>query len=374
MAESTGRRSLVLVAAGVLCVGLAAGCSTEHAMRTAAGGEAAAGAREAAPPAPDPLPGVQDLPEGPASTVPWTRGRELHVGDATIRTRPLSTTYANGTTVAWRNRVDGSDLFLVDAPRLVPLVRGGDFLDVTLSADGQTVVWSSHVADDLRRVTAYDVGTRRPLGTIDVPVEPFCCTGNGELYVTSITDDGRVVWHTADRRPAVAWRPGEETTVPLRGYRPALSLGGWPGGLMWQGGGRTTFEAPGVLATVAEDGLVRRAGAVPTDHGRWSPDGSTFAYLGQEDGGYRHKSPVRGAWLQDVATRERVRLRVAVDDLAHVLGWESPETVVLTVPAESDVARSPSWVPQALVRCDATTGECERVAGFPTGPVDLPFP
>ncbi|WP_162799162.1 hypothetical protein [Nocardioides sp. 616] len=322
---------------------------------------------------------VADLPEGETSDVPWYDKGRLHVGEAAIRTRPLELRYANGTIVAGRSRMDGSEWFLVlqtaQGARMHRLVRSKGPTSVTVSADGATVVWVETLGEDLRRVTAYDVGSRRRLGSVRVPVHTFCCTGNGEVYVTSILRDGRVVWHTADRRPAVVWRPGDRGTVRLRGHRSrALTMGGWPGGVMWQARGRDIFYTPGVYASVGRDGVAHRQGRVPVEQrGGWSPDGRTFVYVGQEDGRSRHKEAAHALWAKNVATGQLLRLGLATDSSPNLIGWESPTEVLVWVSAGDDPDAGDSRVPQALVRCEVSTGACERPAEPPSRLVNYPI-
>lgn len=360
-----------------LALGLAlSGCDTDGAQPDA--GAAAVVAVEPGTVATAPA-GVADLPEGEASEVPWYDQGLLHVGEASIRTKRMELRYANGTTLAGRDRVGGSEWFLVQptprGARLRRLVQAKDPIMVTLSSDGSTVVWAEMLGEEMRRVTAYDVDSRRRLGSIRVPVETFCCTGNGDVYVTSILKDGRVVWHTSDRRPAVVWRPGDRDTVPLRGARSgALTRGGWPGGVMWQGRGSGVFHMPGVYATVGRNGVAHRQGRVPTDQlGLWSPDGTTFVYLGQEDGRSRHKTPMNALWAKTVTTGESLRLDLMTRDYSTLIGWESPTEVLVLVPAGDEADPERSGLTQTLVRCEVTTGACERPAGSPSSSATYPM-
>ncbi|WP_426245052.1 hypothetical protein [Nocardioides sp. LHG3406-4] len=317
---------------------------------------------------------LDDLPMGPETRVPWWQDGRLHVGQTTIETRLELVHHANGTTVVGRSHVTrGSAWFLVRGSSLERLVTSRGPVSPEVSADGRTVVWVEAIAEDRRRITAYDVASGAETGSIEVPVETFCCTGDGELYLRGVTTDGRVVW-SVDRTSFV-WRPGEPTAVRVDMPGHQLAMDNWPGGLMWQGHGDSVFELPGVLATVSETGGVQRIGRVPTEDGRWSPDGSSYAYAGQADGRSFAKAPRDHIWVQDIDSRETRLLDLpggAPASLVSLVAWESRTAVIVG-----------SWLPfdggddqhaglQWLVRCDTGTGACERVPGSPAGVPTFP--
>ncbi len=325
-------------------------------------------------PAPPPAPpaSLDDLPLGPATRVPWWQDGTLHVGDATIETPLDLLLYGNGTTVVGRAHFDrGSEWFVVRDSTLEPLVASPGLVTTEVSADGGTIIWSDAVAEDRRRITAYDVASEAVTGSIEIPVETFCCTGNGEVYLGGVTTDGRVVWSVD--RTSFGWRPGEPDAVPadMPDHQPAVEK--WPGGLMWQHVGRNVYQHEGVLATMADNGTVRRVGRVPTDQGgEWSPDGTSYAYPGQEDGRSLAKANLGHVWVHDVDSGVRRHLDLPTELPFSLVAWESRSAVILETRLPFDGVDDEHAGLQGLVRCHPATGDCEQVAGAPAGVPVLP--
>ena len=188
--------------------------------------------------------------------------------------------------------------------------------------------------------------------------------------------DGRVVYDVLGEGPHV-WTPGGKD-LPIGGVRQrALSPETWPGGVMWQGrSGDPLSGTPGVYATVDEGGAVHRVGSVVTDQlGTWNADGTAYAYPGQADGDSLPKQPITDVWV-DHLDGDPTRLALPPDRTFEVVGWESPTSVVLQtrndygVPAPEGEGHGLV----ALVRCDATSGACERTDDDVSGNVVLPSP
>ncbi|WP_426245960.1 hypothetical protein [Nocardioides sp. LHG3406-4] len=296
------------------------------------------------------------------------------MGTSTIGAPSSQLRFAAGTTVVGdSHHRRGSSWSLARGSVLVPLVRSAGLVSLRVADDGRTVVWAERVADDPRRVTAYDVAAGTPSGSIDVPVEVSCCTGEGELTLYGVLPARRVVWSAGGS--TVAWRPGEPAAVPVRLAGRQLSLVGWPGGVMWRGRGVGTRTMPGAFATVADDGTVTRAGQVPTDRlGAWSPDGASYAYPGRRDGRVSAKGTGDVVWVQDARTGRRRALAVPTDRRMELVAWESATELLLAAWVPYSVAFPDSTGLRALVRCLTDTGGCERVAGAPVGMVTLPAP
>ena len=317
---------------------------------------------------------LDDLPVGLATSVPWWQHGMLHVGEAHIRTQLRIVLFANGTTVVGRAHVErGSAWFVVRGSSLEPLVTSPGLVTPEVSDDGRTIVWADPVAEDRRRISAYDVTSGTVIGSIEAPVQVTCCDQGGELVMNGVTTDGRVVWSTPWSAVFV-WRPGEPDAVKLDLTFRHVSLENWPGGLMWQGESASTYLHHGVLATVSELGAVRRVGKVPTDqNGQWSPDGTSYAYAGQADGRSLAKAALDNIWVQDVATGERLRLDLPTELPFSLVAWESRTTAILGTWLPFDGVDDKHAGLQALARCDTGTGSCERVPGTPTGVPVLPY-
>jgi hypothetical protein len=295
-------------------------------------GEVAAPASEpdrvAAPPANPTSPAYAALPEGPPTGVPWWQDGVLHVDGTTIRTRLSMIVHRGGTTVVGRTRIGrGAEWHLVREGDLVPLVTGAAPINPLVGADGRRVAWAE-VDDELQRITAYDVASGRVAGTwtTDEPVSPY--ERVGAVTVRGTRADGRVLltalWDRA--RWWGAWTPGEE---PETVREETAALEPWPGGPVWP---RTV---------------------PPIEGGTWSDDGRRYAYQS-------------GGWSVAGVDGEEVGLRTPADVLAGLIAWESPTSVLLE--AHGSQRRL------GLLRCDATTGACERVRGGPGSAAMLPDP
>lgn len=353
----------------MLAVAVLTGCSVH-----VSGGAAAPTTSPTAPAQPLAL---ADLPVGEAAEVPWWQHGVLHVGAATIETTYRDLVFGAGTTLVGRGDFErGSRWFLVDGTDLVPLMTSPGLVRPVISADGASLAWSDPVDATTRHLVAYDVGTHRELGAHDVDVHPVCCDGGGELMVHGIGLDGRVVYSALGAATHL-WTPGG-TTVELTGVDPNLLDGElWPGGVMWQVHGADIFTSLGGYGTVAASGALTKVGRVETDQlGTWSPDGTAYAYPGGADGTSPVKEPLPDVWVDHIDTGEHTRLLLPPDRRFEIVAWESADRLVLqTRNAFGEPA--PDGEPHglvALVRCDTTTGACERTGDGPQGNPRLPDP
>ncbi|MBA3783238.1 MAG: hypothetical protein H0X12_15485 [Nocardioides sp.] len=76
--------------------------------------------------------------------------------------------------------------------------------------------------------------------------------------------------------------------------------------------------------------------------------------------------------MQDIGTGDRRRLDLPTELRFGLATWESPQAVILQTRLPFDGFDDRDAGVQALVRCDAGTGACERVSGAPTGVPVLP--
>lgn len=318
---------------------------------------------------------LDDLPVGDASKVPWWQGGVLHAGDTAVDTPLREIRYAGGTTIVGRPDFEaGSEWFLLAGDRLTPLVSSGGLLEPVISADGRTIAWSDPVADTTRRLVAYDVASRSEVGSMDVTVHPTCCDAGGEIFINGIDLDGRVVY-SALGEPARIWTPGG-ADIEVSGVEGSLLDNEvWPGGVMWQGRGVSSFDLPGVYGAVDENGGVHRVGTVETDQlGTWSPDGTAYVYPGQADGTTMVKVGLTDVWVERIDTGERTRLLLPAERAFEIVAWETPTTVVLQT--RNDFGEKPpegeSHGLAALVRCDTVTGVCERTGDGVPPNAELP--
>lgn len=355
--------------ASMVAVTVLAGCSVH-----VSGGDAAP---TTSPTTPSPPEVLADLTVGAAAEVPWWQHGVLHVGEVSIRTTYRDLVFGAGTTLVGRGDFErGSRWFLVDGADLVPLLTSPGLVRPVVSAGGATLAWSDPVDATTRHLVAYDAGTQRELGARDVDVHPVCCDAGGELMVNGVGLDGRVVYSVLGAATHL-WTPGG-TTVELTGVDPSLLDGElWPGGVMWQVAGADSFAARGGYGTVDASGAVTKVGRVETDQlGTWSPDGTAYAYPGATDGTSAVKAPLPDVWVDHTDTGERTRLELPTGRQFQIVAWESADRLVLqTRNAFGEPA--PDGEPHglvALVRCDTTTGACERTADGPQGNPRLPDP
>ena len=299
----------------------------------------------------------------------WSNG-VLHVGETEIRTGLRDIQYRGGTTIVGGGSFDtGMEWYLVDGSDLVPMVQSPGAVQPVVSADGSLIAWSEAVSQNLRHLVVWDVATRSEVASLDQPVDVQCCDQGGELRIYGVDLDGRVYFGTgsdvrvwsADSTPSVV------TGVPESPYVAQT----WPRGLMYQGRGQGLFASPGVFGTVDTGGRFHRAGATQTDQlGRWSPDGASFAYQGDTSGSADSKVGLDRIWVQHLDGGENTELRLPTARRWTVLAWESATDVVVETRNDDGDPGQPGL--ESLVRCDVTTGSCERTAQSPHGFVELP--
>ena len=316
--------------AGVVTALLLAAC-TGHADPGATPDASPRGATSPTPSATPTPQALADLAEGPATTVPFWDDGVLHVGERTVDLPEMQLAWSGGTTLVGLAQARGSVWSLVDGDGTVPVAESDGLLEPVLSADGSKVAWSSHLDENTRELGVWDVATRTLIATRTLDVQVVCCDGGGDIYVLGVMDDGRVFFH--DTRSTYAWRPG---AAPVK----VMGLGGlpyspaWPGGgVMYQGRGATIFETPGVFGSVDERGRFHRVGRTATDQlGMWSPDGTAYAYLGDDLGVSNPKGEeVLGVWVEWPTGRtEPVRMGLPTDRRWEVVAWEDADHVVLT--------------------------------------------
>lgn len=375
-----GRATLAgAAAAAAVVVSLSVALLTSGVLRSESG-------PDPAPPAPSPsrteAPSLADLPEGPPTSVPWWKAGVLHVDGAQIPTPLKVLVFRGGTTVIGRSSVDsGASWFLVSDGELVPLVASQSPVVPEVSPDGSRVVWVEETARQRLgtyrsrvsyRVVAYDVAARQQVDALERTEVVECCDASGSLVVLGIDDAGRVLMTSLGRATAL-WTPGGGY-LELRGPEAELLMGDmWPRGVSWQEQGHGIMDLFGGYGTVADDGTVRQVGTMPDDQrGRWSDDGAAYAYPGNVDGEAPAKDVLDHVWVQRIDAEKPVELRLPPEPSFEIVAWESADAVLLQArqPYGEPGDHEPGLV--GLVRCDASSGDCERVADSPNGRAVLP--
>ncbi|MCW2764124.1 MAG: hypothetical protein JWO11_83 [Nocardioides sp.] len=325
---------------------------------------------------------LEDLPVGPSTGVPWRQGGVWHVDGTEIATPLKTVVFRGGTTLVGRSAADGASWSLVRDGQLVPLVESPWPLVPKVSPDGSRIAWvqeeGSHQLGTYRsrvhyRVVAFDVAGQREVGALDRTQLVECCDAGGSLTLLGLNANGRVLFGSMGGDP-VLWEPGDGETV-LRGREADLLVGDmWPGGITWQEeGGAGIMDVVGAYGTVGTDGTVHRVGTMPDDQlGRWSGDGSAYVYPGTSEGDSPSKVRLDHLWVKRIDAQEPVELRLPSAPSFQVVAWESADVVLIE-------ARQPYGEPGdyepglvGLVRCDASSGDCERVADGPTGGATVP--
>ncbi len=323
------------------------------------------GAPAAAAPTPvpyDPLPTSYDqLPQGGPTSLPWWQAGRLHVGTTTLRTQLRELAARNGTVVlgsGWSHPGRRSTAVLVRGSKLVHLPIAGHIRGPELSADGHWIAWldeqETRLSDDLDRVryrlVLYDAITRRVVAQHRETRRVEHEDGINGLSLISVANTGQVLFGRGRAGPHVL-APGREP-VRLKGRRGQLrDWDGWPLGI-------TVFrsrhgEDRGVYGTVSRRGRFHRVGATSYAFGSWSPGAEGFAF--ELEGFFKNTY-----WVDRPGTGTVVQLGLPGHRDLHVVGWESASSVLLW---DANEHAEPPY--SSLVRCDSTTGACQRVEGGP---------
>lgn len=311
---------------------------------------------------------LADLPEGPATDLPWVKAGVLHVSGFEIEVGLQQVLFRGGTTLVGGGVSDVVAWYLVDGDRLVHLPGAGRPL---ISPDGSSIAWPDelaresirlNVSDVTYRLVSYDVATGAVVGTHERTERVTCCDAGGVLMIQGIGADGRVVTFTIGGEGAQIWDPGNEP-VEIVGMT-GLGVEGvpsWPGGVMYLGPGADSSDDPATFATIGADGSVSPVGQVDVSQGGiWSDDGSTYAFDSFADG-------IVVQYFETSADPTRGLLRLPVDLDWRIVAWESTDELVLAGYGDGD---EPPLA--GLIRCDVRSLECERIADGPTGEVELP--
>lgn len=352
--RTPGRRTLALVLGTATLWGTACGGGAASSPGAATQLPSTPTTSTAAPTtAPDAAPMI-----GPPTTLPWWSAGRLHVDGGVIRTTMRDIVTRGGTTIVGDTTPQRSSWQILQGDQLVPLASRHAATRPVISANGLHVAWVTstllqrfdrYQTEGAFTVTAYDVQRGAVTGTTVIRSRVSCCDAGGAIDVEGVDNDGTIViLRNADR--AWAWRP-DRALVRLGAGVLARGLPGtdqWPGGVSWTVG--SSSSGPAAFARVSSVGLATRVGRVPVSQGGlWSPDGRSYAY--QPFSKERRELPV--VWS------DGTRVRLHVPDVGRVVGWESARQVVLLMLGPHGHVR-----PVHLVRCNVTTGACER-AGPP---------
>jgi hypothetical protein len=313
-----------------------------------------------------PLPATFDeLPQGEATTLPWWQDGVLHVGETAIETRLSRINHRNGTTVVGRGTgYPGSRTawYLVVGDRLKPLVTTGTVGMPRISANGRWIAWlkETYLSDPYGELGATD--TRHDLVVYDAREREVRGTWTNRRTVYDDGVNGMGLWGLDNRGRAAfgldevdfLWKPGRRpVTIKGRDYDNYLDLDSWPRGIVRY----ARIQKVGVYGTVDRQGRFTKVGRIREPlQGSWSRRGDAYFYAVDAGNTY---------WVENVEERLRVQLGVpdeGDDTWLRPVGWESDGKVVLWLDdhyGEAEEDRS------LLVRCDAASGDCERVQGGP---------
>jgi hypothetical protein len=275
----------------------------------------------------------------PGTSVPYWQDGVLHVGETEIETTYRDLEFANGTTLV--GRVARGEWFHVVGGELVPLPMGDPGLDPKLSADGDTAAWVTAVDETTRRVVAWDLTTDTAIDEVETPVAVECCDVGGDVVLHGVDAEGRAFW-SSDR--TFVWKPGSEPVV-VTGASTAIFGELWPGGLMYQSDDlpELTTAPIGTFGTVDDDGRFTKVGDVSSEqNGRWSPDGQHYVWGNKEQTTFQ-VDDLEGGFV-------RLELDPSAYDFVGIAAWESLDDVIF---------RAGSGSSRTLLRCSASTGECE---------------
>jgi len=309
----------------------------------------------------DPLPAtVEELPQGGPTTLPWWQDGVLHVDGRTIETKLSRIAHRAGTTVVGKGSgypASKTDWYLVVRKKLKPLVTTGTVGLPTISANGRWIAWlkETYFGDPYED---YGVDTRHELVVYDVRKREVRDSYVNRRTVYDDGDNGMGMWGL-DNRGRVAlgiagqdyiWRPGHRlVTLKGRSYDNYLDLDSWPRGITQY----ARIQDAGLYGTVDRKGRFDKQGLVHEIRGVWSAGGEGYFY--RTEGG--------SFWVDRIDDGLRIQLGVpdVDDDNIGVVGWESDTSVIAWQhDTYGDVKVS------VLLRCDAVTGDCERVEGGPT--------
>lgn len=323
-----------------------------------------------------PLPqSFDELPLGPATTLPWWQNGVLHVDGTKISTSFTRMDARNGTVVIGRGRGtrhSGGEWYLVDGDQLDRLPTSGTTGRPLISANGRWVAWLEERAtaitqykDDTRyRAVIYDARAGTQIDVFHNRRKVAWEDGINAVWLHSIDNTGRL-YFTLGHDGRRIWRPGRRP-IPLTGASNDVGqvVDGWPRGITLERDQEETND--GVYGTVDRTGQFTAVGELLEPRtGFWSGKGEAYAYSRDEAAGSETY------WADRIDDGTSVQLGMPPYDGygPQVIGWESAEAVILWLHQDWGDDRV-----SLLVRCDTTTGDCERVRGGPrTGsPATMP--
>jgi hypothetical protein len=314
----------------------------------------------------EPMPASFDeLPLGAGTSLPWWERDQLHVGSVTIDTELRVIASRGGTTVVGRGSgASGSrtEWRLVRGERLRRLPTAGSTRMPLVSANGRWIAWldahstrvSAHLDRVRYRLAIYDAATRRVVVSYRETRRTEWEDYSNGLMLASLDNRGRALFERGTAGPHLLTRSGRSVPLDVRRLYTA-GWDGWPRGVMLNRYG--SMADYGVFGTVTGGGQFAEVGRIPFPSGSWSPSGGSYVLNTSGENGDA------AFWVYRIDDGTVVQLGVPpVDGSIHSVGWESEEEVVLWW--------HDSYGPEPvslLVRCDASTGDCERVFGGPKG-------
>lgn len=329
---------------------------------------------------------LDDLPAGPAPSVPWSADGVLRSGDVEVPIEGDFTGFRSLTEVAGGfvvlfvesgvDNTDGNQLALISHDGQRTVLDDGAIYDVAVSGEGTLIAWAvhdwtTHGPGDGPGRTLLRVADAR---TGEVVHEREQTGADGSVGVAKgFLPDGRVVLDKATNAPGgiFLWDPAAGTVTPWTDYGFTTAVA--PGGelAVLTPPNEVADPAPGVVDTVTGEPLW----TIPPDHfagpQAFSPDGRHLAVVaapglpgaeefedaeraGEETG---ELDVPRSIVVLDARSGEPV---LTLEDTGPAnLTWESDGSLVFDVWDEATSTRS-------LVRC-SLDGHCELAA--PVGQV-----
>jgi len=241
--------------------------------------------------------GLDALPQGPPPRVPYLLDGTLHVDDLSLSTDGNRLLGAGDTVLVGRTGEDSARWWILDGAELVPVPALDGVRLPVLAPSGQVVAWTAYPDSRSTRIVAWDPATRSRIAHVDLDAPYAECCGGGQLV------------------QLLGFDPEDELFLTDRGHD-----------LEWRPGGDTAPQRP----TAVPDLITDRTAV-------WSSDGRLAA---------------TGSSVLDPGAGTRVPLAVPGGYEAEAVAFESDQGVLVEV-----VARPRR---HELLRCDVSTGSCER--------------
>jgi hypothetical protein len=283
---------------------------------------------------------LASLPQGARPSAPYLTKRVLHVNGLSVQTSGDRLWAVPGLVLVQRWSATDPTWWRLQGHRLVeePALQG--VYEIGIAPQGDLIAWISNPTPSTTQITAWDPVTRREVGREDLPIPETCCDG-GSVQQISVDRRHNVFWlETGGYR---VWRPGTESPRPLTSGGRALA-GAAPDGLI---------SLNGALGKVDDRGRWTYLVTVPNNDDQvWSPDGTKVA---------------SGLAVEDVRTGRRSTLSLPPDADGQAVVFEDDEHVLV------EASPPGQYKVNYILRCDITSGSCERSLDPGAKPSDWTF-